>query len=313
MHHLLILSSRRAADYQRLIEAAHLPDLAIVSASDTTTAARDGAACDLVLGEPSLIAGVLPALPKLRWVQATWAGVEPLLAPGLRRDYTLTNARGVFGALMSEYVFGYLLAHERLIFSRHASQLAGRWDRTTPGAIRGKRIGLLGVGSIGSALAHTAKCFGLRVHGYTRESEDCPDVDAWFHGDDLEAFAAGLDYLVCILPHTAATHQLVGARLLAALPQHAVFVNPGRGQVVDEGALADALQAGRLAGAVLDVFHEEPLPPYSVFWRLPNVLITGHTAALSFPEDIAPVFIANYRRLVDGEELKYRVDFERGY
>ncbi len=284
-----------------------------MSAADAAHAIRDGAGCDLALGEPSLIAGVLPQLAGLRWVQATWAGVEPLLAPELRRDYVLTNARGVFGGLMSEYVFGYLLAHERLIFSRHASQQAGRWDRTPPGTLRRKRIGLLGVGSIGAVLAHTAKCFGMHVHGYTRASEDCPDVDAWFHGDDLERFASGLDYLVCVLPHTPATRELVGARLLGALPQHAIFVNPGRGQVVDEEALADALQSGRLAGAVLDVFHEEPLPPYSAFWRLPNVLITGHTAALSFPEDIAPVFIDNYRRLRAGEALNYQVDFERGY
>ncbi|MDE3156508.1 MAG: D-2-hydroxyacid dehydrogenase [Acidobacteriota bacterium] len=312
MHRLLVLS-RHAPAYCRLIEEARLPELEIVSATDAAHAAQEGAGCDSVLGEPSLIAQVLPQLAALRWVQATWAGVEPLLAAGLRRDYVLTNARGVFGPLMSEYVFGYLLAHERLIFSRHASQLAGRWDRTPPGSLRGKRIGLLGVGSIGADLAHTAKCFHMRVHGYTRATEGCPDVDAWFHGDDLDAFARGLDYLVCVLPHTPATRGLVGERLLRALPQHAVFVNPGRGQVVDEEALADALQSGRLAGAVLDVFHEEPLPPYSVFWRLPNVLITGHTAALSFPEDIAPIYIDNYRRFRAGEELKYRVDFERGY
>ncbi|HVB37342.1 MAG TPA: D-2-hydroxyacid dehydrogenase [Vicinamibacterales bacterium] len=312
MHHLLILS-RHASEYHRLIDGEHPPDLEIVSTADPAHALRDGAGCDLVLGEPSLIAQVLSQLTALRWVQATWAGVEPLLAQGLRRDYVLTNARGVFGPLMSEYVFGYLLAHERLIFSRHASQLAGRCDRTPPGSLRGKRIGLLGVGSIGADLAHTAQCFHMRVHGYTRATEACPDVDTWFHGDDLEAFARGLDYLVCVLPHTPATRGLVGERLLRALPQHAVFVNPGRGQVVDEDALADALQAGRLAGAVLDVFHEEPLPPYSVFWRLPNVLITGHTAALSFPEEIAPVFVDNYRRLLAGEPLKHQVDFERGY
>ena len=92
-----------------------------------------------------------------------------------------------------------------------------------------------------------------------------------------------------------------------------MFVNPGRGGSVDEAALADALQNGRLAGAVLDVFQQEPLPPDHVFWRTPNVIITSHTAALSFPPDIAPVFIENYRRWIAGEPLPYRVDFERGY
>ena len=101
------------------------------------------------------------------------------------------------------------------------------------------------------------------------------------------------------------------ATLLAALPARAVFVNPGRGTVVDETALADALQSGRLAGAVLDVFQQEPLPADHVFWQTPNVIITSHTAALSVPADIAPVFIDNYRRWTTGGGLRYQVDFER--
>ena len=115
------------------------------------------------------------------------------------------------------------------------------------------------------------------------------------------------------MPNTAGTRNLVDAALLEALPPRAVFVNPGRGSVVDESALADALAAGRLAGAVLDVFHQEPLPPDHVFWRTPNVLITSHTAALSEPRDIAPVFVENYRRWIGGEPLRHQVDFERGY
>jgi phosphoglycerate dehydrogenase-like enzyme len=127
------------------------------------------------------------------------------------------------------------------------------------------------------------------------------------------AFATDLDYLVAVMPNTKATRHLVDRQLLAALPARALFVNPGRGSVVDEAALAGALSAGRLAGAVLDVFEQEPLPRDHVFWRTPNLRITSHTAALSFPEDIAPVFVDNYRRLVRGEPLLHRVDFERGY
>jgi phosphoglycerate dehydrogenase-like enzyme len=214
---------------------------------------------------------------------------------------------------MTEYVFGYLLAQERRILEKHASQLAGRWDPSPPGTLRGKQIGLLGVGSIGAALARMAKQFGMRVKGYTRASESCADVDAYFHGDARAAFAADLDYLVGIVPNTSATRRLVDATLLNALPPHAVFVNPGRGSAVDEAALADALHGRRIAGAVLDVFEEEPLPRDHVFWRTPNLLITSHTAALSFPEDIAPVFIRNYRRWIAGEPLQYHVDFDRGY
>ena len=242
-----------------------------------------------------------------------WAGVEPLLDPALRRDYILTNARGVFGGQMSEYVFAYLLAHERRIFEKQASQAAGRWDPTPPTRLRGKQLGLLGVGTIGAALARTAKHFGMRVKGYTRASEDSADVDEYFHRDSRVAFATDLDYLVSVMPATGGTRHLVDAALLGALPPRAVFVNPGRGGVVDEAALAAALTDGRLAGAVLDVFQQEPLPPGHVFWRTPNLLITSHTAALSVPEDIAPVFIENYRRLLRGDPLLYQVDFELGY
>jgi len=312
MHTLLILS-RHAEAYRRLVDTARLPDLVVTSAMTEAELPSAAVSVDVVLGEPSQIRGLLSSLPALRWVQSTWAGVEPLLDPSLRRDYTLTNARGVFGGLMSEYVFGYLLAHERLIFDKRAAQQAGRWDPTPPGTLRGKAIGLLGVGSIGAALAKTAKHFGMRVKGYTRASEDCVDVDQYFHGDNLTPFAADLDYLVSVMPNTSATRHLVDASLLEALPARAVFVNPGRGTVVDEAALADALQSGRLAGAVLDVFQQEPLPAEHVFWRLPNVIITSHTAALSVPADIAPVFVDNYKRWIAGDPLKYIVDFERGY
>jgi phosphoglycerate dehydrogenase-like enzyme len=311
--HTLLILSRHARDYHRLITAADLADLGITSTTDPADAAARPADFDLALGEPSLLRQIVPAMTALRWLQSTWAGVEPLLDPALRRDYILTNARGVFGGLMSEYVFGYALAHERRLLEKHRAQIEHRWDATPPGTLRGKIMGLLGVGTIGAALARTAKHFGMRVNGYTRASEGCDDVDAYFHGDRLRAFAADLDYVVAVMPATSRTRHLVDADFLRALPPRAVLINPGRGGVVDEPALAAALQDGRLAGAVLDVFQQEPLPADHIFWRTPNLLITSHTAALSAPEDIAPVFIDNYRRLLRGEPLQHRVDFEQGY
>ena len=312
MHKLLILS-RNADEYLRLIRAADLPGLNITAISDAEEGPVLGTNCDIILGEPSFVSGVIPRIPGLRWVQSTWAGVEPLLDPSLRRDYVLTNARGVFGGLMSEYVFAYLLAHERRILHRHAAQAAGQWDKTPPGTLRGKKIGLMGVGSIGACLARTAKHFGMTVRGYTRASETCTEVDAYYHGAGLMAFASELDYLVSVLPNTDDTRRIVDAALLSALPPRAVFVNVGRGSAVDELALAEALRTGRIAGAVLDVFQEEPLPPEHILWRTPNVRITSHTAALSVPEDIVQIFLDNYRRLLQGKALRCQVDFERGY
>jgi phosphoglycerate dehydrogenase-like enzyme len=249
----------------------------------------------------------------LRWVQASYAGVEPLLDPTLRRDYYLTNARGVFGGLMSEYVFGYLLQHERRMVERYRAQQELRWDRTITGTLRGKTIGLLGVGSIGTVLAGTARHFDMAVRGYTRASESCLDVNTYYHGSQLLDFADGLDYLVTVLPNTRETVRIVDASLLARLPAGAVFINVGRGSTVEDNSLVEALRAGKLAAAVLDVFEQEPLPIGHPFWHTPNLLMTFHTSAPSIPADLARLFIENYRRYAAGQTPLHAVDFERGY
>jgi phosphoglycerate dehydrogenase-like enzyme len=300
----LFLLSRDADEYKRLIKAASLADLEFVTEPQMS---------DIVLGEPKLIRDLLPALSTLKWAQAIYAGVEPLVDPTQRRDYILTNARGVFGELMSEYVFGYLLFHEKKILERIQTQQAKQWQRSESGVLRGKTIGLLGVGSIGAHLAATAKHFGMNVRGFTRESETSTQVDEYFHGDDILKFAEGLDYLISVLPRTNDTNKIVDENLLRALPSRAILINVGRGNAVDESALINALNEGKLAAAVLDVFEKEPLPEDHPFWRTPNLYMTFHTSAISYPEDITKLFVENYHRYVDGKQLKYRVDFEKGY
>ena len=300
----LRILSKQEEKYRRLIEAAHLRDLDILPAPSLDA--------DILFGEPDLIRESLASFPALNWVQANWAGVEPLLDPALRRDYILTNARGVFGALMSEFVVGYLLLFERKILQRLEAQKEQRWDPSLTGTLRGKTIGILGVGSIGAELARAAKFFGLTVRGFTRSSETCHDVDEYFHAD-LPAFAAGLDYFVSVLPNTAETRHIIDAQVLNALPKHAIFVNVGRGSAVNESALVEALETGAIAGSVLDVFAQEPLPAGHPLWSAPNTFVTSHTSAPSFPEDIAKLFVENYQLYAEGRPLKYQVDFERGY
>ena len=315
---LLILSSE-ADQYARLIELANLPDLEIVN---------DPTECDILLGEPRKIRDTLPQLNHPKWIQSIYAGVESLVETSQRRDYILTNARGVFGGLMSEYVFGYMLAHEKGIFERFKAQQAKKWERFESGLLRGKTLGLLGVGSIGAHLAGTAKHFGMTVWGYTRESETSKSVDRYFHPAEMESdglpsaqehvpaiqkFANGLDFLVVVLPRTKDTDRIVDASLLEALQQHAVIINVGRGNAVDESALVDALEQEKIAGAILDVTTQEPLPEKHPFWTTKNLLLTFHTSALSYPEDIANLFIENYILYIEGRPLKYQVDFERGY
>jgi len=300
----LILLSRDADEYRLLIETAKLPNLEYTN--DYTQA-------EIVLGEPKMIRDALPRLSQAKWIQAIYAGVEPLVDPAQRRDYVLTNARSVFGELMSEFVFGYLLFFEKRMIERMEAQRNREWKRTDPGVLRGKTIGLLGVGSIGAHLAETARHFAMQVRGFTRQSETSKHVDRYYHGDELHHFAEGLDYLVCVLPRTEDTNKIVDESLLAALPSHAIFVNVGRGNAVDEPALAKALGEGRLAAAVLDVFDQEPLPKEHFFWNTPNLYMTYHTSAISYPEDITRVFMENYQLYIEGKPLKYVVDFEKEY
>jgi len=301
MPRLLILS-REKNDYRRLIEAARLTDLEF---------ADDPNASDIVLGEPKLIQEMLPQLANLKWVQSIYAGVEPLVDPDQRHDYVLTNARGVFGTAMSEYVFGYLLFLEKKILERMKAQEARQWQRPESGMLRGKTIGLLGVGSIGSHLAGTAKHFGMTVRGFTKGSEESPQVDQYFHGNDVLKFATGLDYLVSVLPRTKDTNHIVNKSVLKVLPNHAIFVNVGRGNSVDESALINALKENQLGAAVLDVFGKEPLPENHPFWTTPNLYMTFHTSAISYPEDLTRLFVENYHRYIAGKPLKYIVDFEK--
>jgi phosphoglycerate dehydrogenase-like enzyme len=323
--HKLLILAQDENKYRALIEEARLVNLEL-----TTQPAED---VDIVLGEPKRIKAALASLPALSWAQSIWAGIEPLVDPAARRDYTLTNARGVFGGLLSEYVIGYLLAHERKILKRHEDQKNKTWDESDTGTLRRKTIGLLGVGSIGAEVARTAKFFGMTVHGYTRGSETSEHVDKYFHPLEstlesdsklsgaqtqqqaavLQSFAHGLNYLVSILPNTLDTRKIVNADLLNALPSHALFINVGRGAAVDESALIEVLNQNKIAGAVLDVFEQEPLPKEHPFWTTPNLLMTFHTSASSVPEDITNLFIENYKLFDEGKLLKYQVDFEKGY
>jgi phosphoglycerate dehydrogenase-like enzyme len=301
----LLLLTHDPKEYLDLIQKAKLPDLEIFTEPNPE--------CDIVFGDTGRIQKTLPLLPHLKWVQTTSAGVERLMDSSLRRDYTLTNAKNVFGESMSEYVFGYMLFFKKRIRPRILAQRAKKWDDEDGGVLRGKTLGLIGVGSIGAHIAMTAKHFRMSVWGYTRGSETSTHVDRYFHGNELLEFAKGLDYLVVVLPKTDGTNSIVNAELLDALPPHALLINVGRGNAVDESALVEALNQNKIAGAVLDVTEPEPLPEDHPFWTTPNLFLTFHTSAMSYPEDMVGVFVENYKLYIEGKPLKHQVDFERGY
>jgi phosphoglycerate dehydrogenase-like enzyme len=266
----------------------------------------------ILFGSPLAISRVLADMPSVRWVQSTWAGNTPLL--GLeRRDYTLTGIKDVFGPQMAEYVIGHLLAIELKLARRADAQRGRQWLDEPSGTLISKNIGIMGTGSIARTIAQRAATFGLMVTGLSRNGQAVPEFVGVFCVDRIGDFLPGLDYLVGVLPETAATNNLLDDSALSLLPPHAVFVNVGRGNVVDDDALIGALNSGRLGGAVLDVFDEEPVPGDSSLWEAKNLVITAHIAAISHPDLIVPIFLENYERFVAGQTLLHAIDFEQGY
>lgn len=313
MNQLLILS-RDADKYASLIKQAGLAHIEFSALQKVPEKSLSFSKFNIVLGEPDLIRQVLPDLKALQWAQSTWAGIRPLAAKGCRRDYTLTGVKDVFGPIMSEFVFCYLLMHERKVLKKYASQQKRRWDPAVPGRLAGKTIGILGVGSIGQEIAKTAKFFSMRTKGYARKPISCEFIDDGFCAPmRLENFVRDLDYLVSVLPDTPETTGILGRQVFKAMKPDTVLINAGRGTVLQENDLIEALASKEISGAVLDVFQEEPLPESHPFWRTPGIIITSHTAAMSRPEDIARIFIENYQSFQSGTPLKYEINFNRGY
>ena len=272
MNKLLILSAE-ADKYSTLIRSADLPQLEISSTPDIHSAKALIKECNIALGDPPLMSEVLTSADRLEWVQSSWAGVEQLCMPGLRRDYTLTNAKGMFGALISEYVMTYLFVFERRVFRMRSNQLKRHWKPLSYRLAKDITIGIVGLGSIGRQLAITARHFGLRVTGLNRSGKPCEAVQKVYTVDEIAAFLKAPDYVVITLPATPQTNQLINSDTLRMMKPKSVLMNIGRGNSVNEVDLVSALEDGVIGGAVLDVFEHEPLPPESPLWQMPNVYI----------------------------------------
>lgn len=309
----LLIFTKDADKYAALIEAAALPQLEITATTDLTAAAELVADCNILLAEPPLANEILDSAERLKWMQSNWAGIDSLCQQGLRRDYQLTTVKDIFGALISEYVMTYLFALERRIFDMRSNQLKKRWQPKPYRLSADITLGIIGLGSIGRHVAETARQFGIRVTGLNRTGNACAGVETVYTQDRLAEFLAEPDYIVLALPYTELTRHFVNADVLQMMKSTAVLMNVGRGSVVDEKDLVTALQTGVIGAAVLDVFETEPLPAQSPLWTMPNVYITPHFAAASFPEDVVEIFIDNYHRFLQSEPLLHLINFERGY
>ncbi len=272
---------------------------------------------------PAALAAVVRSCPRLRWVQGTAAGAGELLrhaeltAAELRR-VMVTKARGVHAAQLAEWAMFGLLAVTKRLPQLTADKAARRWHHYPVSELRGGTLLIVGLGSIGREVARLARALGMRTIGirsHAAAGERDDDVDELRATAELPELVARADAVVLCLPGTPATDGLFDRTLIDRLPSHAVVVNVGRGTTMDETALVGALAAGRIAGAALDVFATEPLPPDSPLWTLDNVLLSPHTAALSIHENerIVEQFVANLSRYLDGLALHNLVDPQTFY
>jgi phosphoglycerate dehydrogenase-like enzyme len=305
----VLIISQDARQYASLIAADGLPETDMQTASDSEQARHFCAQAEILFGDPDLIVPVLDLCPKLRWVQSSWAGIKPFVDAD-RRDYQLTGVQGIFGAPMSEYVAAWLLGLERNIPARYR---APHWDHSPEPGLQGKLAGIMGTGSIGSHVAKTCVALGIKTRGLNSDGRDIDGFEQCFGSDELAEFATGLDYLVGLLPETPESDNLIDADLLSRLNPGAIVINAGRANCLVEQDLVDALESGQIGHAVLDVLRQEPLPAGDALWAAQNLTITSHTAAPTRADSIVKLFRDNYQRYLDGQPLKYRIDFDKGY
>ncbi len=312
MDTLLILDDD-AQLYKSLVEQRAFNRLTVVAATDAEQALPVIGAATIILGRPDLVSAVLDRADRLRWVQSTFAGVDALLMPGLRQDYLLTGVKDVFGPLMSEYVLAYILARERNVIATFQQQSRHHWQPLPYRSLDRLTVGIVGLGSIGRHLAGTLRSFGCRVLGMKRQPGIVDNVEQVFTPEQRADFLPLLDYLLLILPATPQTRHFIGAAELALMKPESVVINVGRGSTIAQDDLIAALQSGRIGGAILDVFAQEPLPADNPLWDMPQVLITPHSAAYSFPEQIVDLFCTHYLQYSSGRPLDHLIDFSQGY
>jgi phosphoglycerate dehydrogenase-like enzyme len=267
----------------------------------------------------SVLDHLVSRTPALRWIHSASAGIDRVATPLVRsRGITVTNARGVFSRPIAEYVVMMLLAIARRLPQLLELQRERTWQPLRGVELGSLTVGIIGYGSIGSELAHLLAPFGTRVLATRRHAElGAGEVgNVMIHGfGELDRVLSEADVVVLTAPLTEETAGMIGAPQLQSMRESAWLINIARGRLIDDLALRRALESGWIAGAVLDVFNDEPLPPDSPLYDTPNLVITPHTSWSSdrVVERGVELFIENLRHYLAGEPLENVVDLEAGY
>jgi phosphoglycerate dehydrogenase-like enzyme len=264
---------------------------------------------------------VLVSGARLRWFQQWSAGSDWLrrYPEAAQRSFLVTNASGVHPIQIAEHVFSLMLAFVRKLPDAIRQQLEHNWEppagETLAELYQGTLL-VVGLGAIGERIARVGNALGMRVYGTRRTvAEPPPWVDAVYTADRLREILPAADFVALAAPLTNETFHMIGERELRAMKRTAFLVNIGRGKLIDEAALVRALEEGWIAGAGLDVFETEPLPPESPLWGMGNVIITPHYAGASprYNERAMLIFLDNLQRYLDGKPLRNLVDKRAGY
>jgi phosphoglycerate dehydrogenase-like enzyme len=273
----------------------------------------------LLLWQSNLVeaVGAVERMSSVGWVHSRSAGVpDELLAVCESRNVMLTNGSGAHGVAIAEYVACVLLALSKRLPEMLENQRQRVWcSQPTQHELRGRTVGIIGVGALGEACARVLRPFGVELIGIRRTSGDVPGFDEIHSTQDLPSVLPRLDVLVIAAPLTAATRGLISAPELSLLGSHAILINVGRGAIVDEPALIHALSAGRLGGAALDVYAREPVPADSPLWSTPNLIMSPHCAdqTAQTVERALDLFLENLQRWASGQPLRNVVRASVGY
>ena len=276
------------------------------------------AEADVILAARRMPPDLAARAPRLKWVQMPLAGLDGTGVDQLpaQSGIRISTATGINALPVAEYAMMAIMMlvkdAKRLIHSNEARS----WDRYDLGQLRGKALAIVGFGTVGREVARLAEPFGMKLLAVKRKVDPAEHLPPWvLPAAKLDEVLGQADIVTLCVPATPATRGMIGERQLALMRHGAMLVNVARGDVIDDVALVQALEDGRLAGAALDVFAQEPLTPESPYWTLPNVLVTGHVAGLfeGYDGAVVDLFIANLGRYLAGEPLVNEVDREMGY
>ena len=313
----VLLWTDSTAPYLDAIKAAGLADRVVV---DTLPRKEKPSAEQMARTEalmaPAVPPGLLPAMPKLRWAQAMTAGVEGWLAlPDVPANLTLTCARGTHRESMPENIIGALFYVAKPYAAAVENQKHSRWIHNTAQPLTGKTLGILGLGAIGQHVARIAAVLGMRVIGTRRRPEPMTDVAEVLPPERTPQVLAESDFLLLLLPATRETDNFINAERLGMMKASAWLLNFGRGHLIKDDDLVAAVKAKKIAGAVLDVFRQEPLPADHAFWTTQGIIVLPHIGGPHPQRDkiVARLFVDNLGRFLDGKPLEEVVDRKAGY